>query len=59
MGAYILILILSTSPSSQSGAAGVAAEFTTHSACAAAGASLVAEASRRGNFVLSWGCYPK
>ncbi len=59
IGSYILIIFISTSSSSQSGAASISQEFSTHLACANAGKGLTEQAHSRGNFVLTWGCFPK
>lgn len=56
---YILILVLSTSNSAQSGAAAVTQEFHRESACLAAGNALVEQATKRGSHILTWGCYVK
>lgn len=59
METWILIMFLSTSASSQSGAAAVNVEFDTQQACQKAGRSLAEDAWKRGNYVLTWGCFTK
>lgn len=56
---FILIIFISTSPTINSGAAGISQEFTSQSACIGAGNALADNATKRGNFVLSWGCFKK
>lgn len=56
---WIMILIVATSSYDQSGAAGVTVEFNSQSACELAGKSLTEDAVKRGNYVLTWGCFKK
>lgn len=59
MQTFILILVLSTSSSGQSGSASVTQEFSTKEKCLSAGALLIGSIAQRGNYVLTWGCFPK
>lgn len=59
MNTWIMILIVSTSSYHESGAAGVAVEFNSQSACELAGKSLTQDAVKRRNYVLTWGCFKK
>ena len=56
---YILIIFISTSSSINSGSASVSQEFETIERCESAGKSLTADVYKRGNNVLTWGCFKK
>lgn len=59
MNAFILVIVLATSHSAQSGAASVVHEFTTQRACLNAGEALVLKAKNSGSHILTWGCVGK
>lgn len=59
MSTFVLILFLATSSLHKSGAAGISQEFGSEAACVAAGRALASDADKRGNYVLSWGCFSK
>lgn len=59
MQTFILIIVLATSPVGQSGAAAVQVEFTSEARCMSAARALVDDATRRRNYVLTWGCFAK
>jgi hypothetical protein len=56
---WILIFIISTSSSSQSGAAGITVEFKSEAKCMAAAKALVDRANRQNDHVLSVLCSEK
>lgn len=56
---YILIMAIATSSSVQSGASLVSTEFHNEAACERAARLLVQNASQRGNYVLTYGCFSK
>lgn len=59
MSTFILILFIATSQHPRSGAAGIAQQFNDEKACLLAGRALSLDAKTRGNYVLTWGCFPK
>ena len=56
---WVLIIFISTSTSTQSGAAAVTEQFFYQSRCEEAGKALVKQAQERGNHVLTWGCFKR
>jgi hypothetical protein len=56
---FILIMFLATTSNSNSGTGGIAAEFNSKQACEAAGRGLYESSYERGNYVLTYGCFPK
>lgn len=56
---YILIMFISTSSSTQSGAAAISTEFSSNETCIAAGRAISDQAHKRGNNILTWGCFKK
>jgi hypothetical protein len=55
---YILILFMATQ-SSQTGGAGISAEFSSKENCEVAGKALAKSAHERRNYVLTYGCFAK
>lgn len=54
---YVLIIFLATSAYSGAGASGVAVPFASEALCLKAGNALAKDAEKRGNFVLTYGCF--
>lgn len=58
-GAFVLIMFMATSSSTQSGAAAISHEFDSEQACVSAGKALAGNAVDRKNYVITWGCFSK
>lgn len=56
---YVLIIVMSTSSSSQSGAAGIVAEFDNLQTCMVAQTKILSQLTNSGEHLLSYGCYAK
>lgn len=56
---FILIIFMATSSTDKAGAAAVSTAFADQKACVTAGAALTKQGDERGNFTLSWGCFPE
>jgi hypothetical protein len=59
MQTFILILIVATGSHSYSGSTSVTEEFTTREKCIVAGKSLATDLVRKGNYLLTYGCFAK
>lgn len=55
----ILVIVLATSNSFQTGSTSVVAEFNSLPACIKAEKDFLEKAQKRGNCILTSGCYPK
>lgn len=56
---FTLIIVASTSSSTQSGSATITADFTTLEKCMVAQEKILNQLTERKNFVLTNGCYAK
>lgn len=56
---YILVLALATSGNVRAGMGIISQEFTSKESCEVAGKSLVENTIKRGNYVVTWGCFKK
>lgn len=56
---FILIIFMATSSTDRAGAGAVSATFADQQACVTAGVALTKQGDERGNFTLSWGCFPE
>ncbi len=59
MAAWILIMFMSTDPSTQSGVGAISAEFNSEKSCLLAGQALAKQARQRRAHINSWGCFQK
>lgn len=59
MNTWILIIFLANDPGFHSEASGIVQEFSENTRCISAGKAIAADAEKRGNYVLTWGCFQK
>lgn len=56
---YVLVLVIATSNLDKAGATSVVVDFYDQKACLVAGQTIHDDAFKRGNYVLTWGCYKR
>jgi len=56
---YILVLAIATSGRLDTGMGIISTEFISKESCEVAGKSLVEGATKRGSYIVTWGCFKK